>query len=216
MVVLSFAMLGSNGSCQELTGPGYGQGYGQGQGQGYGQGQAPSQTFYQPSIGAQRVDWCLHWGAQCGEPAATAYCQRVGYQRATGFQQAPNIGLQSPTLVLGDGATCNQAFCTGFDSITCTDPLVAGPGPGAPPPPDNLAQFSYEPNTNRPGMDFKKDVLQKPKPKQCKKRCRNNANCRAYTFVRPGVQHPTKAVCWLKHGVPAPVFSNCCTSGVKQ
>ncbi|MFQ5458015.1 MAG: PAN domain-containing protein [Myxococcota bacterium] len=206
VAALAFAMMGSNGSCAQVAGPGYGQG------QGYGQGPA-TQTFYQPRINGQRVDWCFHWANQCGQPAATAFCQRVGFNHATNFQKAPNIGAGSPTLVLGDGATCNQPGCDGFDTITCTRGGYAGPGPGPGPGP---VRFSHEPNTNRAGMDYRRVDLGNPQPKQCKNLCRREPQCRAFTYVKPGIQHPTKAVCWLKSGVPGPSPSNCCVSGVKQ
>ena len=28
-----------------------------------------SKTFNNPTIGGYRLDWCLHWGTQCGKPA---------------------------------------------------------------------------------------------------------------------------------------------------
>jgi hypothetical protein len=81
-----------------------------------------SKTFTNPTIKGYRLDWCLHWGRQCGKPAADAWCARKmgkadGYAKK--WQQAVDIGASSPTYVIGDGAVCNQKFCDGFRSITC-------------------------------------------------------------------------------------------------
>ena len=81
-----------------------------------------SQTFSNPTIEGRRLDWCLHWGTQCGKPAADAWCVRKmgkadGYARS--WQQAVDIGASSPTYVIGDGKVCNQRYCDGFRSIAC-------------------------------------------------------------------------------------------------
>ena len=81
-----------------------------------------SQTFNNPTIKGYRLDWCLHWGKQCGEPAADAWCAKKmgkadGYAKE--WKQAANIGASFPTYVIRDGKVCNQRFCDGFQSITC-------------------------------------------------------------------------------------------------
>ena len=48
----------------------------------------------------------------------------------------------------------------------------------------------------------------------CETACAANAECRAYTWVKPGVQDGG-AICWLK-SAPAPRFrSDCCVSGFR-
>ncbi|MBI5044128.1 MAG: PAN domain-containing protein [Nitrospirae bacterium] len=49
-------------------------------------------------------------------------------------------------------------------------------------------------------------------PDQCAAACNGNANCQAWTFVRPPLKHPTSAVCFLKNTVPAPSLNSVCTS----
>jgi hypothetical protein len=83
-------------------------------------GVPPSQDFYAPMWGALRLDWCLVWGGQCGEPAATEFCRQSGYTKATAWEPATDIGTQTPTYVLGTGQTCSEPGCDGFTSITCT------------------------------------------------------------------------------------------------
>jgi len=213
-VLLALGTLGSNGSsgsCADMTGPGYGSpGYGTGA---YGQaGAGGTQTYNQPTFNNYRVDWCLNWGTNCGGPAATEFCKRMGYSHATGWTPAHNIGSFSPTLVLGDGAVCNQPNCSGFDSVTCTSTAAAPPAAAA----QQQATFFEEPGTDRPGQNYRNVVLSDPDPKHCKNLCRKDgAVCRAFTYVNPGVQGP-QARCWLKNGVPAPVPDANCYSGVKK
>ena len=74
------------------------------------------QTFSNPMIQGYRLDWCLKWGEQCGEPAATAWCRTQGFERATEWNIAQNV---PPTYILGDRQVCNQGYCGGFSRITC-------------------------------------------------------------------------------------------------
>ena len=69
-------------------------------------------------------------------------------------------------------------------------------------------------NVDRPGGDFTSFNQRSTDPRECEAACSGAAACRAWTYVRPGVQGPT-ARCWLKSVVPAPRVSACCTSGVK-
>lgn len=82
---------------------------------------APVQAFPAPIWNGKRVDVCLVWGGQCGEPAATEFCKRSGYARATDWKPANDIGAQTPTVVLSSGQVCSDASCDGFASITCSD-----------------------------------------------------------------------------------------------
>lgn len=74
--------------------------------------------------------------------------------------------------------------------------------------------------TDRPGSDLPGMPIAIPHEREgfvavpeCETACRNNPECRAYVFVKPGVQGP-EGYCWLKSDVPAPVKNECCTSGV--
>jgi hypothetical protein len=75
--------------------------------------------------------------------------------------------------------------------------------------------IQMEQNIDRPGMDYKNFDLSTPDPGVCKSACENDSLCKAFTFVRPGIQG-SKARCWLKKSVPNPVASNCCISGIKR
>ncbi len=49
----------------------------------------------------------------------------------------------------------------------------------------------------------------------CAKACMENPECRAYTYVKAGIQG-NNPVCWLKNSVPDPKKDSCCTSGLKS
>lgn len=83
-----------------------------------------------------QVDWCLHWGSECGKPAADEYCRRTGHAGgALSFHTAP----MRPTVVMGDNRICDQPICNGFTDVTCADGGSTTPPPPPPPPGANLA-----------------------------------------------------------------------------
>lgn len=74
-------------------------------------------------------------------------------------------------------------------------------------------QPGMEANTDRRGGDYRNFALSSPDPAACQNACRGEGRCRAWTFVRPGIQGP-QAMCWLKHNIPPPLQNTCCISGV--
>lgn len=72
----------------------------------------------------------------------------------------------------------------------------------------------FEMNTDRPGQNYRNFDMSVPEPKRCQQTCQSDPKCKAWTYVKPGVQGPN-ARCWLKSGVPAAKASDCCISGVK-
>ena len=77
------------------------------------------------------------------------------------------------------------------------------------------AFVSIEVDTNRGGSDYDNFDLPKADPNLCADACEKDQKCRAYTYVKPGVQG-NNARCWLKDSVPSASQSNCCVSGVKN
>lgn len=76
--------------------------------------------------------------------------------------------------------------------------------------------FTVEYDTDRRGGDYKDFDLPQPRYESCRDACANDANCRAYTYVKPGGQGPN-ARCWLKSSVPSPASGlSCCISGVRR
>ncbi len=68
-------------------------------------------------------------------------------------------------------------------------------------------------NKDRPGNDISSQNIG-PNPSLCAQNCAAVGACRAWTYVKPGVQGPS-ARCYLKNVVPAQTNDNCCVSGVK-
>lgn len=73
-----------------------------------------------------------------------------------------------------------------------------------------------EKGTNRPGGDYAVFTLTEPESASavCHVACRQDPQCRAWTFVRRGIQGPLPR-CWLKNTVPSARHDTCCDSGIK-
>ena len=80
---------------------------------------AGTKTVEKPMFNGNRLGWCANWGADCGEPAAEAWCLAQGFASAASFTKAPRIGDKSPTRLIATGAICDEAECDGFKEITC-------------------------------------------------------------------------------------------------
>lgn len=90
--------------------------------------------------------------------------------------------------------------------------------PGIAPPtarPGPTEEASVEWDTNRRGQDYRDFRMVEPLPGLCRQRCNEEPQCRAWTFVKPGLQGPM-ARCWLKSAIPQKTRDTCCVSGVKS
>jgi len=72
--------------------------------------------------------------------------------------------------------------------------------------------FSFERDVDRPGSDFSNTASNSPE--DCSFACQLQNHCRAWTFVRPGIQGPSGR-CFFKDPAPRAVRNNCCTSGAR-
>jgi hypothetical protein len=98
-------------------------------------------------------------------------------------------------------AVCGTLAVANFSTkANAVDPLIA-------------VQDKFEYDTNRSGSDYRTFETQAD-PTICRNECAKDPTCRAYTYVKPGVQGPN-AKCWLKNTVPGASVNNCCVSGVK-
>lgn len=70
----------------------------------------------------------------------------------------------------------------------------------------------FQPNVDRPGLDYRSFDLGGGAT-ICQSTCRGDRRCRAWTWVKAGVQGPSPR-CWLKTAVPRAVRNSCCTSGI--
>ncbi|MDO8419330.1 MAG: PAN domain-containing protein [Rubrivivax sp.] len=77
------------------------------------------------------------------------------------------------------------------------------------------SQYVMEENTNRFGDDYTDLDLPAPDPALCAQACKDDAKCKAWTYVKPGVQ-VDGARCWLKDKVPPPSPEENCISGVNS
>jgi hypothetical protein len=76
------------------------------------------------------------------------------------------------------------------------------------------SNLSVEYDTDRPGGDYRNYDLPRADVELCRNACAGDANCKAYTYVKPGVQG-SSARCWLKSSIPPAGKSSCCISGTK-
>lgn len=73
--------------------------------------------------------------------------------------------------------------------------------------------YSFEPNIDRAGRDYSNTASKSAV--DCSFKCQAEGNqCRAWTFVKPGLQGPSGR-CFLKTGSPATRRDACCTSGAR-
>jgi len=79
--------------------------------------------------------------------------------------------------------------------------------------PGQVTTPDLEKGFDRPGTDYKNFPFDGG-PEGCQQTCAEDPNCKAFTWVRPGVQGP-QARCWLKSGVSSAVANVDCVSGVK-
>lgn len=73
---------------------------------------------------------------------------------------------------------------------------------------------TLEPGTDRLGGDYKGFALDQPDPQVCRDACANDAACKSYSYVKPGVKG-AQAMCFLKNSTPPPRPNDCCSSGAK-
>lgn len=76
------------------------------------------------------------------------------------------------------------------------------------------ADRTFQVDVNMPGSDYRSERLGANNPQLCQQLCDNASVCRAWTFVKAGLQGP-QAVCWLKNSVPRAIRDTNTISGVK-
>jgi hypothetical protein len=74
----------------------------------------------------RRIDVCLSWGKDCGQPAAAEFCHRQNYRNVVKFQ-TERVGPSQSTQTLLSLEECKgYDFCAAFSSITCGDEFSDG------------------------------------------------------------------------------------------
>jgi hypothetical protein len=74
---------------------------------------------------------------------------------------------------------------------------------------------SLEYDIDRPGADYNISEIRNGDPEACRAQCASDGRCRAFTFVKAGIQGRF-ARCYLKTAIPQRRADRCCISGVKQ
>lgn len=69
-------------------------------------------------------------------------------------------------------------------------------------------------DTDMPGFDYRHFDLPRSSPRLCQEACFSDQECRAWTFVKPGLYGDAHAACWLKNRVPDAHPDPCCVSGL--
>lgn len=112
-----------------------------------------------------------------------------------------------PRLESGDYRLIIRADIDGYvdetnENNNAADHMITIVSP--PPTVHKTMTMTMEHDTNYFGMDYNDGRLPRANcgPECCRDACRKDPKCKAYTWVKPGVQGPT-ARCWLKRGVPA-------------
>jgi hypothetical protein len=92
--------------------------------------------------------------------------------------------------------------------------LVIGPAFAAPTPAAAQSKFfTFERNTDRPGRDYSNTAS--AGATECSFACQAENRCRAWTYVKRGIQGPSGR-CFLKDPAPPARANNCCTSGLRK
>ncbi len=73
-------------------------------------------TIEVPSGDRVALDFCREWSANCGAPAAAAFCRAQNYRTAVAFDPNPGLGF---TAIITGGRICNAPGCSSFHTIEC-------------------------------------------------------------------------------------------------
>ncbi|MFI4962347.1 MAG: hypothetical protein ACHP6H_00670 [Legionellales bacterium] len=80
--------------------------------------------FWHPTYLGQRLAYCTLDGKECGKAVANSYCQILGFDSASHYVIAHNVGL---TNYLSTRARCTGWSCNGFMTIACVSGLSHNP-----------------------------------------------------------------------------------------
>jgi hypothetical protein len=173
-------------------------------------------------LDGSKLDMTAAWGSAGGH--FTHYSGSIDPSGSIG-------GLRrDPSLRQGDRnrevffKSKQAAKCADAAEYSASDRLTGGGGLAAqkrkeaqqassPSPPTRPDAQRTEMNVNRPGGDYRKFEVPIERYQSCREACEADGKCKAYTYVRAGVQG-SKGVCWLKNSIPTKSANRCCVSGL--
>ncbi len=81
---------------------------------------AASRSFFSPTVGGDRLSFCVNSGDACGKPIADAWCRAVGFEEALNYQRNSTVvNRPNVTRYADTGAICTGADCESFRQIKC-------------------------------------------------------------------------------------------------
>ena len=81
---------------------------------------AGSRNFFTPTVGGDRLSFCVNTGDACGKPIADAWCRAVGFDKALNYRRDASRTSQSIVARYADtGGVCTGTECESFRQIKC-------------------------------------------------------------------------------------------------
>jgi hypothetical protein len=81
---------------------------------------ASTRNFFTPTVGGDRLSFCVTNQQTCGKPIADAWCRAVGFEEALNYQRDQRINAQPIVARYADtGGICTGADCKSFRQIKC-------------------------------------------------------------------------------------------------
>lgn len=82
--------------------------------------QATSRSFFTPTVGGDRLSFCLVGQQTCGKPIADAWCRAVGFDAALNYQRDHSTSTAIKVARYADtGNICSGSDCESFRQIKC-------------------------------------------------------------------------------------------------
>lgn len=81
---------------------------------------AGARNFFTPTVGGDRLSFCVNSGDACGKPIADAWCRAVGFDKALSYRRA-SFNTNQPTVAryADTGGLCTGEDCESFRQIKC-------------------------------------------------------------------------------------------------
>jgi len=81
---------------------------------------AGTRNFFTPTVGGDRLSFCVNSGNACGKPIADAWCRAIGFEEALNYRR-DSTGTTRPTVAryADTGGVCSGPECESFRQIKC-------------------------------------------------------------------------------------------------